>query len=254
MGERRGTDPLRKNDKSRLLDLVKEGGEDLAVSFLTAFLFYRSPFALILILPFSILNHKRIQKDRELLRQERFHRQFRELLNILATSLSGGYSIERAFAQAEGELMELYPEGTVFQEDLKQLNRRVRLNQPVEKAFMEFAASWPYEEVSGFAEIFAFAKRLGGDYGKNIRKTAVAIGENLELEQEIEALTADKKLELRIMCLMPLGILLYISLASPEFLQASYHNPAGVLVMTVCLAVYMTAIFLGRRIIQSAKM
>ncbi|MDD5866514.1 MAG: hypothetical protein PUC75_02605 [Lachnospiraceae bacterium] len=254
MGERRGTDSHRKDEKSRLRNLVIEVSEDLFVSILFAFLFYRSFFGLILILPISFLNHRRIRQDKETEREEEFHRQFRELLNILATSLSGGYSIERSFAQAEGELLELYPEGTVFQEDLRQLNRRVGLNQPVEKAFLQFAEKWPYTEVRGFAEIFAFAKRLGGDYGMNIRKTAISIGENLELCQEIEAVIADKKLELKIMSIMPTGILVYISLASPEFLQASYHNPAGVTVMTICLFIYLLAVFLGRRMIQSARM
>ena len=194
-------------------------GEDLLITILIAWLFYRSPLAMVYIFPVGYINRKRRLEAIEDKKQEAFHLQFRELLNILASSISAGYSVERAFIQGES-------------------------------AFLEFAKKWPYEEVLGFAEIFAFAKRLGGDYSVNIRKTAISIGDHLELRQEIQAITADKRMELRVMCVMPVGILLYITLASPEFLAGSYHNAAGILVMTICLGVYTLAVWLGKRIIR----
>lgn len=250
MEENRTVDSYRENGYPGLFGLLTEMGEDLLITILIAWLFYRSPLAMVYIFPVGYINRKRRLEAIEDKKQEAFHLQFRELLNILASSISAGYSVERAFIQGEKEMEELFGEKQVFKEDLHRLNSNVHLNMPVESAFLEFAKKWPYEEVLGFAEIFAFAKRLGGDYSVNIRKTAISIGDHLELRQEIQAITADKRMELRVMCVMPVGILLYITLASPEFLAGSYHNAAGILVMTICLGVYTLAVWLGKRIIR----
>ena len=49
---------------------------------------------------------------------------------------------------------------------------------------------------------------------------------------------------------MPFGIILYMSLTSPGFLEVLYGNLFGVAVMTGCLAVYLFAWWLGNRIVD----
>lgn len=215
-----------------------------------AWIFYRSAFGLLIFFPFAFLNHRRIRADREGEKRRRFHRQFREFLNSLSSALSSGSSVERAFLQAERDQRSLFPEDAVFLPDLHDVNGQVKLGLPVEKAFWEFAEKWPFEEVTAFAEIFSFAKRLGGDYGANIRKTAAGIGDRMEIVQEIEAMSAEKQMELKLMSAMPAAIMVYITAGSPDFLQASYHNPAGILVMTGCLGLYGGAVLLGRHMIR----
>ena len=52
------------------------------------------------------------------------------------------------------------------------------------------------------------------------------------------------------MSLMPAGIILYLQLASPGFLDILYGNPFGICAMTVCLAVYGAAYWMGKRIVE----
>ena len=49
---------------------------------------------------------------------------------------------------------------------------------------------------------------------------------------------------------IPLMILFYIRLTSPEFVLPLYHTPAGIIIMTVSLAVYAGAYLWGTKIIQ----
>ena len=49
------------------------------------------------------------------------------------------------------------------------------------------------------------------------------------------------------MSLMPAGIILYMRITSPGFLDVLYHNTAGIVLMTLCLIVYAGAFFWGRR-------
>ena len=56
--------------------------------------------------------------------------------------------------------------------------------------------------------------------------------------------------EQMIMSLMPAGIILYLQLASPGFLDILYGNPFGICAMTVCLTVYGAAYWMGKRIVE----
>ena len=72
------------------------------------------------------------------------------------------------------------------------------------------------------------------------RMTAEKIGEKLEVKREIQTMVAGKKMEGKIMNMIPLGIILYFWLSSPEFLDCLYQ-PSGRVVMTVLLFVYLLA-------------
>jgi len=76
------------------------------------------------------------------------------------------------------------------------------------------------------------------------------IEENLAVKQEIETITTEKRLELKVMCVMPMGIIAYISLTSKGFIAPLYNNLTGVILMTVCLLIYGALIILGRKIIN----
>jgi tight adherence protein B len=115
---------------------------------------------------------------------------------------------------------------------------------------MEFAKAIEIEEAISLAEVISFAKRSGGDYGKNIKQTAFKIEEAMAVKQEIETITTEKRLELKVMSFMPMGILGYISLTSSSFISPLYGNLIGIILMTICLVVYGLLIMLGRKIVQ----
>ena len=59
-----------------------------------------------------------------------------------------------------------------------------------------------------------------------------------------------KKLEQKIMNAVPFLIIFYVSSTSRGFFDVLYHNPAGIVVMTVCLGFYGAAYRLSRRIVE----
>ena len=62
--------------------------------------------------------------------------------------------------------------------------------------------------------------------------TAIRLRDKMEVMEEIEACLAAKKMEERIMGCMPCGIILYLRLLSPGFLDPLYGNVLGAAVMT----------------------
>ena len=57
-----------------------------------------------------------------------------------------------------------------------------------------------------------------------------------------------RQYEQRLMQVIPLAILFYMNQTSPEFFQVLYETGIGRIVMTVCLAVYVIAAALAKRI------
>ena len=114
----------------------------------------------------------------------------------------------------------------------------------------DFAARSGCEEVEQFAQVFALAKRSGGNMSQVIRNAAELIGKRVELRQEMRTLLGGRRMELNIMRVMPFGILLYVGLGNPGYFAPLYHNPQGIAVMSGCLLAYLTAYFLGEEVMD----
>jgi len=52
------------------------------------------------------------------------------------------------------------------------------------------------------------------------------------------------------MNVVPFFIIFYISLTSKGFFDVLYHNPVGILIMTICMAVYLAAFLLSEKIVE----
>ncbi|MCF0186807.1 MAG: type II secretion system protein F, partial [Bacteroidaceae bacterium] len=70
------------------------------------------------------------------------------------------------------------------------------------------------------------------------------------VQQEIDTLTAEKRLEFRIMSCMPMGILAYVALTSKEFVTPLFETIAGRIVLGICALLYLTFFMIGKRIIE----
>lgn len=176
--------------------------------------------------------------------------EFKEYMVLISGGLQAGYALERAMLQGEKELKKLYEIDSILLPYVHVMNQKISMNAQVEKAFEEFAYTIDLDEAKSLAEIISFAKRSGGDYGKHIKNTAAKIEERLSVIQEIDTITTAKRLELKVMCVMPMGILSYIAITSGEFIAPLYGNMLGVLLMSVCLVLYGLIVMVGGKIID----
>ena len=71
-----------------------------------------------------------------------------------------------------------------------------------------------------------------------------------DVRKAIDTMLAAKKYEFQIMSVVPYGIIGYMSLSFPEFMNELYGNMAGIGVMTLCLGIYAGAYYLGIRILR----
>ena len=101
-----------------------------------------------------------------------------------------------------------------------------------------------------FAEIFRYAKRSGGDLMAVIKNTAQIIQQKEEVMSEVDTIISGKKMEQRVMSLIPAVIVIYLKVTAKEFIQPLYGNIAGIIIMTVCLGVYVISDMWAKRIVN----
>lgn len=190
---------------------------------------------------------------KEMWRMKRLHQletQFKEAIQIIAASLSAGLSVENAIASSVRELEMMYgPQGIMCRE-LEHMVRQMQMNRPVEELMGDLAGRSGLEEVENFARIFQIAKRSGGQLVPIIRHTVQIMDERFQVKEEIRTLTASRQFEQKIMNMMPLLMILYIDGTSPGFFDVMYTTAMGRVVMTACLAVYLLACWLAKRILD----
>ena len=101
--------------------------------------------------------------------------------------------------------------------EFSSMAKRIQMSQTVEQVFFEFADRSGLEDVRNFAQVFKAAKRSGGDLVSIINHTAGVIRDKAQVQEEITNMTAAKKLEQKIMNLIPFFLIFYIDKASPGF-------------------------------------
>lgn len=222
----------------------------LSATMLLAWLFYRSLWGMVLFPVVLAVISRQMKREKLKKRRRQLLQEFKAAMQALAAALLAGYSMENAWRETEREMTGLYGKKALIVKELCRMNAAVRVNEPVEQVLAEFAGRSGCEEIEGFADIFLFAKRSGGDYVKIIRTTIGKMNGRMEVEQEIAAVLAGKRLEGRIMNGMPLFILAYMTVASGDFLDVLYGNALGVCIMTGVLAGYGAALKLSARVLE----
>lgn len=179
-----------------------------------------------------------------------FRSQFRDAMQIMSASLKAGYAVENAIRATEKDLRSLYGKETRIREEFEQMVHKLSMNRPAEQVIQEFSEQVQQEDAEHFSSVFTTAKRMGGDSISILKSTIQVIGDKIEVEREIQTMLAAKRLEFQVMCVIPLGMVLYMRMAFPEFLSVLYGSWVGRILMSVCLGVYAFAYRLGRKMIQ----
>lgn len=213
--------------------------EGFVVVLILGTLFYRSIFGIIILSPLVYIYYKKKNKDLIERRKWQLNLEFRDGINSLSAAIGAGFSAEHAFLEAIKDLKRMYPDGAMIIKEFTYLVNRLQMNITVEKALYDFGDRSHVEDIISFAEVFSTAKRTGGDIIQIINTTGGIISDRLEVKREIRTVIAAKRFEATIMKIVPAGILCYLTVTSPGFLNPLYHNLLGILVMTILIIIYL---------------
>ena len=215
-----------------------------------SYLFYGTVLWAILLSPYLIRYFKVWETQIIKKKKQLFQLQFKEAIQSLSTALNVGYSVENAMREVQKDLQVLYPQGEKIIREFRYMTRQLDMHIPVETILNEFAVRTGEEDVRLFVTVFSMAKRSGGDMIQIIRNAVSQIGDKIDVKREIETMMAAKKFEFRIMSAIPFGMICYLKISFPEFMEVLYGNLLGVIIMSICLIVYVAAFEFGKRIVE----
>ena len=224
------------------------GLEAAALTGVIALCFYNSPWAagtfpLVLLWLFREKGQTLGERRRKELKL-----QFKDAVEGIAAALAAGYSAENAVREARKDLQLVYAGSADIVQELSAMERKLDANQTIEAAMEDFAKRSGLEEAETFAEIFAVGKRNGGDLIGIMEDTARTITQIVETERQASMALASRRYEQKVMNLVPFGMILYLRIGCPGFLDPLYGNLAGICVMTGVLGLYLLAWHLGKRL------
>ena len=200
------------------------------------FLFYHSLIAAavsgILILkirPFYE-NHKASR------RMQKLDIQFKDLLYSTSASIASGRHMADALIEANDNLTVMYGPDEPIMIELAHMKRSIEENNESDRMLLaDFAERSKNEDINNFVQVYITCRNMGGDLEKVIARTSDILTDKMNIEREIKVITAQKKLEGRMIAMMPLAMLLILNLLSPSYIAPLYSCLSGHIIMTGCL-------------------
>ena len=215
-----------------------------------AFLFYDSFLALI---PGMFLVVLYMKEKRRILARKRIRRMrenLKEFFSILIAAMQTGRSMENAFLQGSRDLAEYLGKDTEIVLEMKKICMGISVGEPLEKMLLDLSRRSHLEELEYFAEVFCIARNSGGNLIVIMKNTIRMLQERMDVADEIDTVVTEKQLEFYLMCVIPLGMIVYLRIGAAALIDQLYGNMKGVFVMTICLVVYGGCYFYGKRLLE----
>lgn len=203
-------------------------------------------------IPMSIVGfffYKKRKKEVIRKKKDELERQFRDCILSVAASIKAGYAVENAFKECESDMAMMYGDKSAIVTELSLIRRGLISNVPLEDLLNNLAERSGIASIKQFSEVFAIAKRGGGNMAEIMNSTAGLISGQVDLRAEISSVLSGRKMEQNIMKLMPFAIVLYIGITSAGYFDSLYGNIQGVFIMSGCLGIYILSYFLGEKIL-----
>lgn len=225
-------------------------GEFAVISLVVSYLFYDEIRLAILCIPICpvYLNYRK--KELIAIRKRHLQDEFVDWIVAAAAVMNGGISPEKAFVSCLDEMERLHGRRGYIRSEIVQLKVKLSRGISFGEGLTDLGRRSGVEDIAEFSQVFMIAKEQSGQMQAVIEETAVQLQEKKEVEAEIETLLSGKKLEQRLMMVIPLGIVLYLKISAGAFMQVLYHNLYGIVIMSICLLAYILAFLYAERILK----
>lgn len=215
-----------------------------AVIFAIGFILTRSVvFALTAIILFVILLNSWVSKQ-----QEFYHTRLREELPGAIQAMNAcfciGYSLPQIFDQVALDLEG--PLKVIFQRTAAIVNAGGTVNEALE--VLKRQTKEP--ELFFLATALEIQHRTGSSLSQVLDVVRQSIDDQLELKRLLQTQTAQAKLSAQIVTIMPFLIIGIFSLISEGFLEPFFTSAAGIILLTVAIAMQAAGILAVRKLLK----
>ena len=159
------------------------------------------------------------------------------LMQSLCTSVSDGYSIERAFLCARVDIEKAFGKRAAFAHALKDVEHRLQAHEPLDSCMTHFCHKLDYYETLPILHALSLQKTVGNQIISILRSSCQMLSELHAVASEVEANNSGKNTEAFMLCMMPFGITYLLSMTSGDYMNQAQNSGLGKLLMVVAFSI-----------------
>lgn len=175
-------------------------------------------------------------------RAGKFEAQLPDVLTLIATSLSTGFSLGQALDGITRDAAE--PAAKEFSRALAETRIGIELEDALERTAVRMNSTnlhWTTMAVR-------IQRRVGGDLAEVMRTTASTIRDRESLRRQVRALSAEGRISANILVAIPIVMATYLYLVNRPYLATLWGRPIGVVVLATSVVMLVAGMFWMRRI------
>ncbi len=169
-------------------------------------------------------------------RRNRIRTQFKDMLYSISSSITSGRHLKEAISDSLETVTLIHGEDAALAAEIRNMCRLMNeTNCTAETALEDLAVRSGVKEIVDFTDVCVICQYTGGNLADMITKAVMLLTQNIELQREKDVMLSQKKLECRILALMPVLVTALINLAAADYLQVMYTTAIGRFIMTIAL-------------------
>lgn len=177
-------------------------------------------------------------------RCKKFEAQLPDVLTLVASSLSTGFSLLQALDAVSKDAAE--PSAKEFSRALAE----TRIGADVSDALERMAVRMDSVNMKWTAMAIQIQRTVGGNLADTLRTTAKTLRERESLKRHVRALSAEGKLSAYILVALPIGIFFYAMQTNRAYIELLWTRPLGLMMLGGGIVSLFIGIFWMRKVVE----
>jgi tight adherence protein B len=177
-------------------------------------------------------------------RARKFERQLPDVLTLVASSLSTGFSLPQALDAVAHD---------VAQPAAKEFSRAMaetRIGSNIEESLERMADRMDSKNMHWAAMAIEIQRKVGGNLAETLRTTATTLRERESLFRHVRALSAEGRLSGVILIALPIVIFLWMLYVNAEYVSLLWKNLLGIAMSFVAVVLMVIGVIWMRKVVE----
>jgi tight adherence protein B len=177
-------------------------------------------------------------------RARKFERQLPDVLTLVASSLSTGFSLPQALDAVAHD---------VAQPAAKEFSRAMaetRIGSDIEESLERMADRMDSKNMRWTAMAIQIQRKVGGNLAETLRITATTLREREALFRHVRALSAEGRLSAVILISLPIVILLWMLYVNGEYVSLLWKSLLGIAMSFVAVILMVIGVIWMRKVVE----
>mgnify|MGYP003290336158 CR=1 FL=1 len=175
------------------------------------------------------------------------------LLQVLTTSVSSGYSLEKSFSLIRPVIENTFGNKCPLVKPLKELENNLKVHIGIEKSIDKFASQIQFPETLPVFHALALSSKIGSNSLAILRSSCQMLSEMNAVQNEINANNAGKNAEAVMLCVMPFAITIALDKMSNGYLMNAKISQTGSIILGIAFGMAIISCALLFKFITHAE-